>query len=84
MSNAVLIEVTQDDIYHGEPHCPGACPLALAIRRHFRGAVVYDMCVIVAFGWVPLPVEAEQFVADFDAGFERMPFSFELDVPEEE
>lgn len=74
------IHVTQRDIDEGEPENPNACPIARAITRKFKAenAYVTASAATIDGSYYPLPVEASDFVNDFDAGYDVEPFVFVL------
>lgn len=78
----VRIDVTQDDIDHGEPLAPCECPVALALRRIFPGAAVAVIVGEMAVdGWlINPPAAVNAFIEDFDHQGQDIPgpFSFEL------
>lgn len=84
MSN--LIHVTQDDIKLGIRADCHLCPIALAIERALG---VHDVGVYHGTAdWCKpkrktrwganLPIEAQTFISDFDAGAPVKPFTFNL------
>lgn len=80
------IDVTLDDIAHGERSECSRCPIALAIKRECDDAIALDVgaeevdityaCRTRARGL--LPPEAQKFVEAFDGGNPVSPFSFEI------
>jgi hypothetical protein len=73
------IEVTQEDIDNGIQMNCYYCPIARSIQRQT------DLYVAVRANYAVIgddiayfPREAEQFIADFDAGEPVHPFSFEI------
>lgn len=73
------IDVVQEDINHGKRENPLACPIALAIGRSIGTVSVEVNTVRSKTHWVYLPMKAQVFIRDFDAGKLVQPFSFELD-----
>ena len=80
------IEVTQDLIDKGERHGCTDCPVALAIMlatgdEHVE---VFAGTGITRTGkretHFTLPVEARQWIVDFDAGEPMAPFAFEMEL----
>ena len=93
--SVLRIDVTWDDIERGTPGDPEFCPLAWAVMRAEPDAhyVLVDkreagFGVFIGEGpgqrldgrWFPLPVEAQNFVVDFDVGGSVRPFSFEASL----
>ena len=81
------IEVTQDLIDKGEAKDCSSCPVALAILVA-TGAQAVEVYATGGFlatrrrgTEFVMPVEARQFIVDFDAGKRVAPFSFDLDLP---
>lgn len=86
----VTINVTQEDIDHGEKGNCSRCPVALAASR-----VLYHPTIWPCGIWfgrpcsmnrcsVPTPPEVTKFVSDFDSDRPVEPFSFTLTcIPEE-
>jgi hypothetical protein len=81
----IEVQVTQDDIDHGERSRCQECPVARALRRTFGGIYVSvgprDMSLGVYV--LPTPGDAAEFMNLFDGGFQAGPFGFDLDVPDE-
>ena len=86
------IKVTKEDISQGMPACNDGCPLALAMQRvigphvsvgteHFWPYEVRDWYDERVIG--DLPDKAQQFVRDFDDGFEVKPIEFTVTFEEE-
>lgn len=91
------IEVTQEDIKHGERGLCRACPIAKAAQRAL-GVKFHADCDVAALasitegGFVPqlyvngkyydMPFAAYDFMQRFDKGFRVSPFSFEIELPE--
>ena len=78
------IEVTTEDIAKGQP-CDGSfCPIALACDRLGLVLAVCDTELLDAGcnHVCDLPIEAQQFVRDFDDGRFVAPFCFEVELPE--
>lgn len=76
------IEVTQEDIKKGERHSGISCPIALALKRALPGrhvGVSEETADIGENARVLLPLEAQDFIDDFDDGLGVDPFAFELD-----
>lgn len=85
----MIIEVTQEDIDHGEKKKCMECPVARAINRAHKGAraAVGDYCIGIKTGFlktetVPTPPEVQAFVLAFDAGRPVSPFTFSLPLEE--
>lgn len=86
------IHVTEERISKGISGDCGKCPIALAIHDEttWKKADVTYGCVFKDstdswndYGGVELPELARDFIADFDHGRVRNPFTFELELPEE-
>ena len=85
----VLIEVTQEDIKNGVRGDPCNCPTAHAATRATHGTVPLRVgALVIKFGPIgssvasKLPIEAREFIYDFDWGKPVEPFSFEIELPE--
>lgn len=80
------INVTAEDIANGQPHRCSWCPVALALRRHLLAAKVSVASKIIVTledgtGFVKdTPLEACNFIRDFDNGRSVIPFTFDLPV----
>lgn len=83
------VNVTQEHIDKGERYNTGGCPIAWALRDalpegccginvHVRVAVWFDDAQVYHQAWLPRP--AQDFVVEFDNGYDISPFSFELDA----
>lgn len=89
-TKTVIVDVTQEDIKHGEQRECEKCPIARAIHRipELARAYVNESCVEwpAAYAgetnYVHLPEEAQKFISDFDNDREARPFKFELEIPE--
>ena len=93
MGHLTRIEVTQDCIDIGRRGNCVNCPVALAIRPHINLTEYYikvsytEMGIYdynnyyVAAARLPLPTEAKQFIADYDANLIVKPFSFDIEIP---
>jgi hypothetical protein len=87
----VVVNVTAEDIDHGERNWCTRCPVALGLRRTFpRANLVAAHCdhYEVRYGGPEvhagtLPRPARDFIARFDGGIVVFPFAFELEVPED-
>ena len=78
----VEIEVTAEHIELGERWNCRRCPIAHAINTALGRMCDVKADVVEIDGeWFELPKKARNFVADFDAGFSVLPFSFTLDYP---
>jgi len=86
-SKTVRVEVTMDDIAHGERHSCTQCPIARALKRQGHmadpsvdGLYIQDdergMCGRT-------PSEANQFIQMFDDGCHVEPFAFDLTLERE-
>lgn len=87
---SILVDVTAEDIAHGEREDCTKCPIARALRRHkgFEKAYVNDQYVEIDHenrheNLYRLPQEAVDFIRNFDDGKEVRPFKFELDLTDE-
>lgn len=87
----VHVRVTKTDIKKGIPESPTDCPIARALlRRHPQRFVEVSYNGEVAlsesgFSWkksdylrTSLPLEARQFIENFDCGRDVQPFTFDL------
>jgi hypothetical protein len=77
------VEVTPDDIRHGERNDPEYCPISFAVWRasgiHFD--VELDHLTLPGHdGAWGLPAVARKFVREFDAGVAVEPIRFEIDL----
>jgi hypothetical protein len=88
--NNYTINVTQDDIDHGQRGECAHCPIALAAQRVFPNKYVMvalvqmylDSSVDVLDGErIHLPEEATAFITAFDRCQPVSPFVFTVDVP---
>lgn len=76
------IRVTEDDILRGKKDDCRACPVALALRRLFPTAEVYNNEVAVQEReWRDLPDKVMLFIEEFDGGRPVLPFTFTIDLP---
>ena len=78
----MIIKVLKEDIRKGKRQNAQYCPIARAIKRKTkRGDVMVDSRRVM-FGWMTfeMPVRAENFIMNFDAGKPVKPFQFELEV----
>jgi hypothetical protein len=86
----VTINVTQEDIDKGEKLNCSACPIGLALARagfpvtSVMWFTVGDKTSILDYVSTLERHPINQFMADFDGGCEVKPFSFVLDLSEEE
>lgn len=81
----ITVDVTQEDIDHGEIGECETCPIARAISR-----AVGKTALVIADNFCfdhndmtdyPLPKVASDFVRQFDSGVDVSPFSFPISVP---
>lgn len=79
------VEVTAEDITNGEQQSCTACPVALALKRHFPNStpiVDVDDFSLHQNGeatiWHLLPDEVESRIIAFDAHGTMEPFTFEV------
>ena len=82
MGKTIRVEVTEEDIAKGEKkdHC--YCPLALAFKRAgLKDPIVENYTAEHAGGLIELPLEACDFVHDFDLGRPVEPFTFTVELP---
>lgn len=79
------ITVTAEDIAQGLRLSPSACPIAKAVYRATDWAVLVDGTNLLTGGdgTVKLPTEAQTFINRFDNGMLVVPFSFEVNLPDE-
>ena len=82
MSNKLTVKVTKTDIKNGVCGSETLCPIARAVRRQTKTRVVVDG-VGMTVGRLGhggreyfLPVNAEEFIWNFDAGNRVKPFKF--------
>lgn len=90
----IKIEVTELDISKGYPTAPRSCPIALAITRQVPNLDVQVMTTSVEFTKnnflginIPLPEKVTDFIRAVDnpsAGVCYWPFSFEMEVPDDD
>ena len=82
----VQLEITQDDINHGE-HCNGyACPAA---RAFMRATEMEQGSFRFSFAWVEigkhkkarLPDELAHWIAEFDLRNPVQPVTFAIEIP---
>lgn len=85
----MTINVTAKDIKIGLRRTCSFCPIALAIRRAISRTSIYvwNGQVRVYKGGellslLSLPLEAQEFILNFDAELPVYPFDFELKIPE--
>ena len=73
-----MITVTSYDIGAGDTRCPESCPIALAILRdHPQSAVaVYDDYMVLDDKRLELPIDAQRWIYQFDAGNTVEPITF--------
>lgn len=88
------VEVTRKHIDDGVRESCELCPIARATKDVVRDNVQIDvlprvMIVFVDHGSkgcdrseIPLPSEADSFIANFDAGRDVHPITLELDIPD--
>jgi hypothetical protein len=78
----MTINVTQADIDQGAPDCVDNCPIALAIIRAVGHpyVAVDRLHAKVSGREYRLPVTAQCFILDFDAGDSVAPFTFYLAI----
>ena len=76
------INVTQNDINKGVKKSCTSCPIARAIKRLkvVDTVYVYPFTAYINEQHRGLPVEAWQFIQDFDGGREVKPFKFTLEI----
>lgn len=80
----MIIQVTAEDIKHGEVESCTTCPIALAILRQLntlKGIIVFDLCVYIYHQYIELPLKAKEFIANYDNSKYKhlaVPFEFEL------
>lgn len=84
--NAMRIEVTADDVRKGKRMDSARCPVAIAINRargFFHRMRVGRTAVASRITWIgctPIlnSINVSRFIAEFDAGHEVAPFTFDL------
>lgn len=75
----IVVDVTSEDIALGVRMVPGACPIALALKRQgFKHVSVSSGYTCVDFVSYNLPKVVRQFVANFDDMKPVTPFKFRL------
>jgi hypothetical protein len=73
------IRVTAKDIKNGKKADPFLCPVALAMRRIFKTAVIYsDSFDTDEISLWPLPYNVYKWIERFDHGGTVKPFSFKI------
>lgn len=80
----ITVDVTEDDIRHGERDECRRCPIALAIARVTGKAVLVDgddFCFASVLVDYTLPAAARDFIHLFDTGFNVSSFYFTISVP---
>ena len=87
MTRRIRIEVTREDILHGEPREPHYCPIALATKRAIPDACRIEVIEDDEAYWlltdremVVLPEVAQQFVEEFDETGLVLPIEFDLEI----
>jgi hypothetical protein len=86
----IEIDVTMEDILHGERAQCCKCPIALALSRYYSPesytVSVYDDVVYVVsrdngtFLTITLEPKAQEFIRMFDGRQEVLPFTFDFDM----
>ena len=80
----VTVDVTQADIDAGVKRKCDQCPIARAVRRVVgadKEVTVNPVSIYIDGGYWRTPLEASNFISDFDNGHPVVPFSFEVNVP---
>ena len=79
MTKPLTVSVTRKDIERGKKCRTDCCPIALAIRKipGWERATVATFIKNNHIGYLA-PEEAQDFMADFDAGLPVKPFKFKL------
>lgn len=80
----IIVDVTEDDIRHGEREECRNCPVARAIARATGRAVLVDgdeFCFASVLVDYTLPAAARDFIHLFDTGCNVKPFSFTISIP---
>lgn len=85
------IEVTETDIKEGIIKDCKRCPIANAISKAISDGIVvkvrYTMVDFMTIEgrryWRKLPELATKFISDYDLGYPVVPFTFDLNLPEE-
>lgn len=90
MTTTIEVNVTAEDIERGEQQSCNRCPVALALLRWLRPGldveIVTQARILDTGGAVHdfiLPVEADEFIEQFDSNDGGAPFSFPLTLPGE-
>jgi hypothetical protein len=77
----MLVKVTAEDIANGQRENPIACPIALAVKRISDdpySVTVGTQILSHANSVIMLPIEATNFISQFDAGCDVEPFEFHV------
>lgn len=78
----IKISVSQEDIDNGTPGDETCCPIALAVKRQYpeynEVSVEIDVLFLDDINYL-MPIEASNFVDDFDEGKSVAPLEFEID-----
>lgn len=74
--------MTRNDIAYGVPKDGCRCPVANAMSRVLNRTIEVDgeRAEVDGCGRILLPDAVQQFVTEFDLGFDVEPFSFTIDV----
>lgn len=74
------IEVTSRDIKRGQRMDSEACPVALAMRRKIKGAIVGVFCCAAGGRYVNFAKRVTNWILAFDNAQKVKPFAFNLDT----
>lgn len=85
-NNAIIVEVTEQDIKDGARGDCYYCPIALAVQRalnhppkvHVIISYVHVVMEDLSMKTYSLPQVATDFIVDFDHDFKISPFTFEM------
>ena len=85
LPETITVEVTQNDIENGSPHCPYTCPVARAVSGMFpdyRVAVTYHRVRLFMIGeggvYYRVPIEATNFMLELDKKRKVNPVTFTM------
>ncbi len=86
----VRVDVTQECIDAGDPSNSKTCPVAYAanqidhLHRVEVNPYIIEFVYLDQHYLIDLPMEAVEFIHQFDSGKYVEPFSFEIELPEKE
>jgi len=79
----IIIKVTKEDITKGVEKGTTTCPIALAVKRISPFVLRYVLGIDI---WdtegnrYSMPLKAQNFIINFDAGEKVKPFNFKLEI----